>query len=128
MIDLRPQDRQLIEQLAREHLPSGSQLWLFGSRVKGTAHESSDVDMVVFPQNEQDAASVTLDFQQALQDSNLPLITQVFYWPQLPARFQRISSRPMKCWWRSGNEDNRRNDCTNPVSADGRSASAGCRD
>ena len=89
MIYLRPKDRQLIEQLAHEHLPNGSQLWLFGSRVKGTAHESSDVDMVVFPQNEQDAASATVDLQQALQDSNLPLITQVFYWPQLPQRFQQ---------------------------------------
>ncbi|MCR4872903.1 MAG: nucleotidyltransferase domain-containing protein [Bacteroidales bacterium] len=43
-------DNQIIEEiqaLAKSVLPSGSSLWLYGSRARGDAHEGSDWDLLI---------------------------------------------------------------------------------
>jgi len=44
-VDLVPIDRERIGQVLREHLP-GLRVAIYGSRVKGRARETSDVDLV----------------------------------------------------------------------------------
>lgn len=81
---LKPHHLNLILQLKAECL-QGATLWAYGSRVKGKAHEASDLDLVVLdaPSNE----SVTA-FKQALSQSNLPILVDVQEWDALPEAFR----------------------------------------
>ena len=86
MIDLREKDRIAITQLAQKHLVKGTELRAYGSRVKGTALEASDLDLMMFtPEGE---VNDLLEFQQALQHSNIPIFVQVFDWNYLPQNFK----------------------------------------
>ena len=86
MINLRPQDRQRIEQLATEYLHAGSDVWAYGSRVKGSNHDTSDLDLCV--DGPKSAWLKVTEFRQALQDSNIPIIVQVLDWNRAPDYFQ----------------------------------------
>ena len=91
MIDLRQQDRQRIEALAEKIFPGGTEIWAYGSRVKGTHHEASDLDLAIhFPeaQSEAENTSQRVDFMEALQDSNIPILVQVMDWKSLPEHFK----------------------------------------
>ena len=86
MIDIRPQDLDRIKQIASVNLVNGSKLWAYGSRVKGTAYEASDLDLVVItPEGE---INDIAEFRQKLQDSNIPIIVQAFGWEYLPENFK----------------------------------------
>lgn len=91
MIDLREKDRIAICKLAKIHLPQGSEIWAYGSRVKGTNHDCSDLDLVVhFPpdQSRLECLSVLDDFIEALKESNIPIIVQALAWNSIPDYFQ----------------------------------------
>ena len=55
-LDLKPADRKLLVELLHRHLPS-TEVWAFGSRVKGKARTHSDLDLVAFTE-EQSAVSL----------------------------------------------------------------------
>ena len=81
MINLREQDRKTLLELAERHLPKNAELWAYGSRVKGTHHETSDLDLVVkMPAGETLDLDDLIHFQTAVQDSTLPILVQVFDW------------------------------------------------
>ena len=91
MIDLREKDRAAICELAQTHLPKGSEIWAYGSRVKGTHHDCSDLDLVVhFPPELDKLNSLTLldNFIEALKESNIPIIVQALTWNSIPEHFQ----------------------------------------
>lgn len=44
-LDIRPKDLELLLQLLQTYLPEAA-IWAFGSRVSGTAIETSDLDLV----------------------------------------------------------------------------------
>lgn len=87
MIDLRPKDRLLITQLAEELLAKGTELWVYGSRVKGTALDTSDLDMVISTPS--DTANDLIAFKEALQHSNLPIFVQIFDDNYFPDNFRK---------------------------------------
>lgn len=86
-IDLAPHHlARLLDMLSR-HVPT-AQAWVFGSRVNGTAHEGSDLDLVL--RNRQDINAPVegwLDLKEALQASSLPMLVEVHDWSHLPAAF-----------------------------------------
>ena len=43
---LYPRHRLLLEALLQKHVPN-VEVWAYGSRVNGTAHEASDLDLVL---------------------------------------------------------------------------------
>lgn len=96
-IDLRAQDQARINQLARETFSPGTEIRAYGSRIKGTNHDASDLDLTVLAppeMDEHDALEQVDQFHQALVDSCIPIIVQVSAWSRLPARFQqRIDER-----------------------------------
>ena len=77
-----------LRRLIAEHLPQ-EEVWAYGSRVGGTAHETSDLDLVVrHPADlkvRQDAAF--WDLKEALSESNLPFLVELFDWARLPPAF-----------------------------------------
>ena len=89
MINLREQDRKTLLELTEQYLPKNAKLWAYGSRVKGTHHETSDLDLVVkTPAGETLDLDDLIHFQTAVQDSTLPILVQVFDWDRMPNIFK----------------------------------------
>ncbi len=97
-IELRQKDRRAILQIAREVLPDDAELWAYGSRVKGTAHDASDLDLVIKTPAEAPLSSEQLThFREALRDSNLPIFVDVFDWRLMLEGFrERIATYHVK--------------------------------
>lgn len=85
-IDITPQQRQLVLALLRKYLP-GTTVWVYGSRVKGTARPYSDLDPAVFadPQQQQQIALI----KDAFDESDLPFRVNLFAWYEMPESFHK---------------------------------------
>ena len=87
-LDIRPDHLKIVEEILKKHLPD-REVWAFGSRVNGTAKETSDLDLVVIGEN-------SLDFQTlgALRDyfseSNLPYKVDLVDWAKIGETFREI--------------------------------------
>ena len=46
-VDIRPGHLEIVQNILREHLPAGFQVWVFGSRANWTTKDSSDLDLAV---------------------------------------------------------------------------------
>jgi predicted nucleotidyltransferase len=90
MIDLREKDRLRIIDIAKRVLNPGCEIWAYGSRVKGTNYDASDLDLAIITPAEQPLDPNTLaDFKLALQDSNIPILIQVMDWQRIPESFRQ---------------------------------------
>jgi predicted nucleotidyltransferase len=86
-LQLAPPHLHTLQALLRQHVPS-AEVWAYGSRVVGGAHEGSDLDLVL--RNPHDLAQDVpdwIDLKEALQKSTLPLLVEVHLWPRLPTSF-----------------------------------------
>ena len=92
-LDLSPQHLATLLDLLKRHVPD-AQVWAFGSRVTGDAHECSDLDLVLRnPQDLMQPVSGWFDLKEALQESNLPILVEVHDWAHLPDQFHRNMER-----------------------------------
>ena len=67
-----------------------AEVWAYGSRVTGKAHEGSDLDLVLrLPSDLTQDVEGFMDLQSALQDSTLPILVEVHLWARLPKSFYR---------------------------------------
>ena len=71
--------------LLAQHLPQ-VQVWAFGSRVKGTARASSDLDLVLFA-DDADKPQLAL-LREALEESQLPFAVDTLVWKDISPEFQ----------------------------------------
>lgn len=86
---IRAQDREALLQLLDRHLP-GVTAWAYGSRVNGTAHEASDLDIVLRSRDLSPIPWLALDdFVTALRESNIPILVEARDWARLPEAFHR---------------------------------------
>lgn len=84
-------DRHLatLRRLLAQHVP-WAQVWAYGSRVTGGAHEGSDLDLVL-----RDTLDPERDIEgwaelvEALQESDLPMLVDIHLWSRLPDSFRR---------------------------------------
>ena len=51
MLDLEKKYIELIKKMLARHVPDKA-VWVYGSRIKGTAHAGSDLDLVVMDSSE----------------------------------------------------------------------------
>jgi predicted nucleotidyltransferase len=69
-IDLPPPDLTILRQVLRDHLPPRASVWVFGSRVTGSARRYSDLDLAL-----QDDApldwGILAQLKDALSESDL---------------------------------------------------------
>ena len=73
---------------------SDAEVWAFGSRVTGGAHEGSDLDLVL--RNAQDPSQPVAglaDLREALQASALPMLVEAHDASQLPEAFRAAIER-----------------------------------
>jgi predicted nucleotidyltransferase len=77
---------KLRELLAR-YVPD-AEVWAYGSRVNGTAHEGSDLDLVLRHATDlkQDVEGWH-ELKEALQESSLPILVELHLWAHLPTAF-----------------------------------------
>lgn len=85
-LDITPAQRGLLLSLLRQHLP-GTEAWVYGSRLHGTARPSSDLDLMVFARPDQGIQVGNL--REALEESDLPFRVDLLVWGDLPPAFQR---------------------------------------
>lgn len=89
MLDLRPQWLEIVRDLLATHLPD-AEVWAYGSRVQGTGHDGSDLDLVV--RNPVDLGQPQPDLsplREALSESNIPILVDVLDWARIPESFRR---------------------------------------
>jgi len=86
---LREQDRKRLVELLAAYLPTVT-AWAYGSRVNGSAHEASDLDLVL---RSPDLSAIPLDaldtFLEALRETNIPILIEARDWARLPEAFHR---------------------------------------
>ena len=86
-LNITPNQETLPLKLLEHYLPC-TEVWAYGSRLKGRASSTSDLDLVVFTTLDQKArVSVPRD---ALAESNLPFPIDLHIWDELPERFHTI--------------------------------------
>ena len=66
------------------------EVWAYGSRVNGSAHEGSDLDLVIrandlqpFPVNEYN------QLVEIIRESNIPILVEIRDWTRLPESFHK---------------------------------------
>jgi len=88
-LQMKPQHLAILQTLLAQHV-SHAQVWAYGSRVSGNAHEGSDLDIVLRnPTNLKAEAPNWLDVQEAMQESDLPMLVDVHDWAHLPKDFHK---------------------------------------
>lgn len=86
-LQLSARHLQTLQRLLAQWVPH-AEVWAYGSRVTGGAHEGSDLDLVL--RNPSDLTQDVpgwLELQEALQDSSLPMLVEVQLWSRLPEAF-----------------------------------------
>ena len=87
-LDLPPRYRARLEALLETHAP-GFTVWAYGSRVNGTSHEGSDLDLVLRnPQDPSRQAESLPRIRAALAKSDLPILVDLMDWAALPDAFR----------------------------------------
>ncbi len=70
-----------------EKLYPKSVIWAFGSRIDGSAHEGSDLDLVIVDYGQEDTDYIEL--KETIKDSNIPFLIDIFELNRLPDSFQQ---------------------------------------
>ncbi|TAH27767.1 MAG: nucleotidyltransferase domain-containing protein [Cytophagales bacterium] len=73
-----------------ETSPLPIEVWAYGSRVNGEAHEGSDLDLVIRTTNLQKMPiELYLDLKEKIRESNIPIVVELFDWARLPQSFYK---------------------------------------
>lgn len=87
---LREKDKQQLLSIATHTIHTPIEIWAFGSRVNGNAHDTSDLDLVIRTKDLTPLSSVELNnFKHALEQSTIPILIQVLDWARIPNSFHQ---------------------------------------
>ncbi len=87
-INISEEDLDTVQSILAAHVPE-HEVRVFGSRVRGTATESSDLDLIVMT----DTPLTTLemaDLREAFSDSALPFKVDILDWASTKDGFRKI--------------------------------------
>lgn len=86
---LREKDKQtLLKIFSAVDIPM--EVLAYGSRVNGTAHQGSDLDLVVRGRaNQKLPANIFMNLKEEITESNIPIVVELFDWARLPESFHR---------------------------------------
>lgn len=86
---LRNKDKQRLLQIFSS-VKTPLEVWAYGSRVSGTAHEGSDLDLVIRTQNLKPLdTEVFTSLVEKIKESNIPILVELRDWAMLPESFHR---------------------------------------
>ncbi len=67
-----------------------AEVWAYGSRVTGGAHECSDLDLVLRnPADLTQDVEGWIELKEAIQNCTLPMLVELHLWSRLPESFYR---------------------------------------
>ena len=85
--------RAIVRTLLSQHLPH-AEVWAYGSRVTGTGHTASDLDLVVRNPAQLDKETGGLGtLIEAFSESNLPIRVDLTDWARIPEHFRQEIER-----------------------------------
>lgn len=88
MLDLNQNILSELKSILKEYVPDIKVL-AYGSRVKGTSHEGSDLDLVLI---HSEGKPIDLDqlqtLRNALEESNIPILIDTLDWARIPETFK----------------------------------------
>lgn len=87
MLDLNPDYLAIVRKILAEHVPDKT-VWVYGSRVKGTAHAGSDLDLVVLDGKEKVTPEKLSALRAAFSESSSPILVDVMDWSSIPEAFK----------------------------------------
>lgn len=88
MLDLRPEWLMVVRRILAEHIPE-AEAFAYGSRVNGTSHDGSDLDLVVRNPSDPGRPCPCLNgLREAFSESTLPILVDIFDWATLPEEFR----------------------------------------
>ena len=71
-----------------ETAPVQMEVWAYGSRVNGKAHEGSDLDLVIrTPNLDKMPIDIYLDLNEKIHESTIPILVELYDWARLPDSF-----------------------------------------
>lgn len=66
------------------------EVWAFGSRVNGSAHDGSDLDLVLRTHDLQKLPFKEFaELHNKIKESNIPIYVQLFDWARIPDSFKK---------------------------------------
>ena len=99
-LDLGRESLEMVRRVIASHVPA-SEVWAYGSRVTGQAHDGSDLDLVVRdPVDPSRPHKGLAELREALSESDLPILVDVFDWARLPDDFRQEIERAHVVVWR----------------------------
>ena len=87
-LDLPQRYLQQLRNLLQAYAPD-AEVWAYGSRVSGLAHETSDLDLVL--RNPADLSvqqKKLVELRTAISESGLPILVDVMDWARIPQSFR----------------------------------------
>ena len=92
-LDLPQKYLEQVKTLLRTAVPH-AEGWAYGSRVTGSGHEASDLDLVLRnPQNLLEESSALYALKEAFIENNLPIRADIMDWARIPVSFHREIER-----------------------------------
>ena len=86
-LDLPQKYLEQVKAVLRAHVPR-TEVWAYGSRVTGSGHEASDLDLVLRnPQNLLEETGALYNLKEAFIESNLPIRVDIMDWARIPESF-----------------------------------------
>ena len=87
-LDISPTHMDFIKSILKRHVPE-SRIWAFGSRSKGMAKETSDLDLVIVADTKTPSMTLTL-LKSDFEESDLPFKVDILDWQSISSEFQKI--------------------------------------
>ncbi len=79
-LNLKPRYLQNLLGIVNMYLPE-IEIWAYGSRVNGDAHDASDLDLVAYnPQDPEQRLDNLFEVKEALVESNIPILVDLVDW------------------------------------------------
>ena len=88
VIDISAEHRQIVCAILQKHVPD-REVWVFGSRVRGSAKPYSDLDLAVIGDEPLDLG-VAADLADAFDESALPFKVDVVDWASTAPAFRSV--------------------------------------
>jgi predicted nucleotidyltransferase len=96
--------RLMLVDILRRCAPD-AEVWAYGSRVTGSGHDASDLDLVLRnPVNRSDELPEISELKDALTENNLPIRVEVVDWARIPASFHQEIMKAYVVLQRAQNE------------------------
>ncbi len=87
-LDIRPDHLKIVLEILTRFIPA-REVWVFGSRVKGTAKDTSDLDLAVIGETPLDSKTLAA-LRDAFSESNIPCKVDVGDWSTISETFREI--------------------------------------